>query len=86
MLYMSVTRDIIPLVLESTVSMAKTGTNSLRATLPQGIVSYLNVKPGDKLQWIMNDKNNDRIVFVLKKRGDLRKTLEDAFRFEHLSV
>jgi hypothetical protein len=34
------------MTLESTVGVAKAGTNSLRATLPQGIVSYLNLKPG----------------------------------------
>jgi antitoxin component of MazEF toxin-antitoxin module len=64
--------------------VAKAGTNSLRATLPQGIVSYLNLNPGDKLEWTMNDKN--RIVMVSKKRVDLTKSLDDAFRFEHLSA
>jgi antitoxin component of MazEF toxin-antitoxin module len=74
------------MALESTISVAKAGTNSLRATLPQGIVSYLNLKTGDKLEWIMNDKNNDRIVMISKKRADLTKSLDDAFRFEHLSA
>jgi hypothetical protein len=54
--------------LESTVSLAKAGTNSLRATLPQGIVSYLNLKAGDKLEWTMNDRNGERFVMVSKKR------------------
>ena len=74
------------MVLESTVGVAKAGTNSLRATLPQGIVSYLDLKPGDKLEWIMNDKNNDRVVLVSKKKEDLRKPLDDAFRIGHFSV
>lgn len=74
------------MALESTVNVAKAGTNSLRATLPQGIVSYLNLNPGDKLEWTMNDKNNDMIVMVSKKRVDLTKSLDDAFRFEHLSA
>ncbi|MGA6992021.1 MAG: AbrB/MazE/SpoVT family DNA-binding domain-containing protein [Nitrososphaeraceae archaeon] len=74
------------MALESTVNVAKAGTNSLIATLPQGIVSYLNLNPGDKLEWTMNDKNNDRIVMVSKKRVDLTKSLDDAYRFEHLSA
>ena len=74
------------MTLESTVSLAKAGTNSLRATLPQGIVSYLNLKAGDKLEWTMNDRNGERFVIVSKKRADLKKPLDDAFRFEHLSA
>ena len=74
------------MTLESTVSLAKAGTNSLRATLPQGIVSYLNLKAGDKLEWTMNDRNGERFVMVSKKRVDLTKPLDDAFRFEHLSA
>ena len=56
------------MTLESTVSLAKAGTNSLRATLPQGIVSYLYLKAGDKLEWTMNDRNGERFVMVSKKR------------------
>lgn len=74
------------MTLVSTVSVAKAGTNSLRATLPQGIVSYLSLEPGDRLEWVMNYKNNERIVIVSKKKLDLKKPLDEAFRFEHLSV
>lgn len=74
------------MTLESTVSMAKSGTKSLRATLPQGIVSYLNLRPGDKLEWKMNDKSNERIVVVSKKRMNPKRTLNNAFHFEHLSA
>jgi antitoxin component of MazEF toxin-antitoxin module len=77
---------ITNMTLESTVNVAKAGTNSLRATLPQGIVSFLNLKPGDKLEWVMDDKNNQRIVTVSKKKMDTRKSLNDAFQFEHLSA
>jgi antitoxin component of MazEF toxin-antitoxin module len=74
------------MTLESTVSIAKTGTNSLRATLPQGIVSFLNLKPGDKLEWTMNNENSQRIVIVSRKKVDTKKPLDDAFEFEHLSA
>jgi len=69
-----------------TVGVAKAGTNSLRATLPQGIASYLNLEPGDRLEWVMNYKNNERIVIVSKKKVDLKKPLDEAFQFEHLSA
>jgi antitoxin component of MazEF toxin-antitoxin module len=74
------------MTLVSTVGVAKAGTNSLRATLPQGIVSYLNLEPGDRLEWAMNYKNNERIVIVSKKKADLKKPLDEAFQFEHLSA
>jgi bifunctional DNA-binding transcriptional regulator/antitoxin component of YhaV-PrlF toxin-antitoxin module len=53
--------------LDSTVGIAKIGTKSLRATVPEGIVAYLGIQAGDKLDWTMeNDKNGERIVVVRK--------------------
>lgn len=53
--------------LDSTVGVAKIGTKSLRATVPEGIVAYLNIQAGDKLLWTMeNDKDGERIVLVRK--------------------
>jgi hypothetical protein len=55
--------------LESTVSLAKVGTKSLRATVPEGIVAFLGIKEGDKLQWKMDiQKNSERVVIVTKKK------------------
>lgn len=77
-------------MLETKVSIAKVGTKSLRLTVPQGIVSYLDSEVGDKLEWTMIDKNNERTVRVTKQNKknlkNLKKPLEDAFSFEHLSV
>lgn len=53
--------------LESTVGIAKVGTKSLRATVPEGIVAFLGIKEGDKLQWTMEIQNNARIAVVKKK-------------------
>ncbi len=72
--------------LKSTVSIAKVGTSSLRATIPQGIVSYLNIQAGDKLYWKMTDNPGNRVVMVFKKKGDRTKQLEKAFSFKHLSL
>ena len=72
--------------LKSTVSVAKIGTNSLRVTIPQGIVSYLNIEAGDKVHWKMIEKPGSRLVMVYKKKGDSIKQLENAFSFKHLSI
>ncbi len=55
--------------LDSTVGLARPETKSLRATIPEGIVAYLGIQAGDKLDWTMeNDKNGERIVVVRKSK------------------
>ena len=72
--------------LQSTVSIAKVGTNSLRATIPQGIVSYLDIQAGDKLKWKMIEKSGNRAVVVFKKDNSKHNKLDNAFSFSHLSI
>jgi len=56
--------------LKSTVGIAKTGTKSLRATIPEGIVAFLDLKAGNELEWKMEVSNTERAVKVKKiKRG-----------------
>ena len=52
--------------LKSTVGIAKTGTTSLRATVPEGIVAFLELKAGDKLEWKMEIVNGERVTVVSK--------------------
>jgi hypothetical protein len=52
--------------LKSTVGIAKTGTTSLRATVPEGIVAFLELKEGDKLEWKMEIVENKRVAIVKK--------------------
>jgi hypothetical protein len=52
--------------LKSTLGIAKTGTTSLRATVPEGIVAFLELKSGDKLDWKMEIQNGERVVVVKK--------------------
>lgn len=52
--------------LKSTAGIAKTGTKSLRATIPEGIVAFLDMKQGDVLEWKMDIENGERIVIVRK--------------------
>lgn len=44
------------------VGVAKKGTSSLRTTIPEGIVEYLKLEAGNKLQWNMEIKNGTRYV------------------------
>ncbi|MEM3510855.1 MAG: AbrB/MazE/SpoVT family DNA-binding domain-containing protein [Nitrososphaerales archaeon] len=53
--------------LKSKVGLAKTGTNSLRTTIPEGIVEYLNLKAGDILEWSMEIIGNSERVTLVKK-------------------
>jgi len=55
--------------LSSTVGIAKTGTMSLRATVPEGIVAFLQLEPGDKLEWRMDIMDGERVVLVRKKKS-----------------
>jgi bifunctional DNA-binding transcriptional regulator/antitoxin component of YhaV-PrlF toxin-antitoxin module len=53
--------------LESTVSIAKVGTKSLRTTVPEGIVAFLGIKEGDKLLWKMDVDGGIRMARVQRK-------------------
>lgn len=55
--------------LKSKVGVAKAGTNSLRTTIPEGIVEYLNLKPGDILEWSMEIIGNSTRATIVKKVG-----------------
>jgi hypothetical protein len=64
--------------LESTIGVAKTGTNSVRTTVPEGITEFLGVKAGDKLDWKMEVRDNDRVALVSKQHDlneESRKTV-----------
>jgi hypothetical protein len=52
--------------LKSTAGIAKTGTKSLRATIPEGIVAFLDMQQGDVLDWRMDIVNGERVVIIRK--------------------
>jgi len=54
--------------LKSTLGIAKTGTTSLRVTVPEGIVAFLNLKAGDKLEWKMEIMDGERATVVHKAK------------------
>jgi hypothetical protein len=60
--------------LESTVGVAKVGTNSVRTTVPEGITEFLEIKAGDKLDWKMEVHGSDRIAVVKKATSVAKST------------
>ena len=57
--------------LTSTASLARPGTKSLRATVPEGIVAFLNLEAGDKISWVMEIIDGERAVLVQKSSGEI---------------
>jgi hypothetical protein len=53
--------------LKSKVSIARPRSKSLRATIPEGIVAFLELIAGDKLEWKMEIIDNKRVVIVKKQ-------------------
>jgi bifunctional DNA-binding transcriptional regulator/antitoxin component of YhaV-PrlF toxin-antitoxin module len=52
--------------LKSKVSIARPGSTSLRATVPEGIAVFLGLNEGDTLEWRMETVGNERTVIVRK--------------------
>lgn len=58
---------MIIMSLESKVTVARPGSKSLRATVPEGIVAFLELSEGDTLRWKMRvGKKGWRYVVVGK--------------------
>jgi hypothetical protein len=63
--------------LQSTLGVARPGTKSLRATVPEGIVAFMEFNEGDQLDWRMEvDEKGERYLTVRK----LKSTEEEAVR------
>jgi len=67
--------------LTSKVGIAKTGTMSLRATVPEGIVAFLDLQPGDKLDWKMEIINDERVTVVKKAKSSKSEALRIAEKY-----
>jgi len=52
------------------VGIARTGTMSLRATVPEGIAVFLELEAGDKLEWVMEFMDGERVAVVRKRNTD----------------
>ena len=54
---------------ETTLTKATTASESLRTTVPSGIVIQFGLKEGDVLDWTITVKNGKLILEVIPKRG-----------------
>lgn len=72
---------MLKMSLTSTVGVARTGSTSLRATIPEGIVAFLDIKAGDQLEWRMEFVDNERIVIVKKVNISVTEALELAKKY-----
>ncbi|AFU58637.1 hypothetical protein Ngar_c17040 [Candidatus Nitrososphaera gargensis Ga9.2] len=53
---------------ETVIFQATKGSPSLRSTVPQDVVDFLQLQPGDVLEWLANIKDNKVTVIVRKKK------------------
>ncbi len=53
---------------KSSLTKASSKSESLRATVPKGIVSFLKLKIGETLEWEMEIKDGERVAMVRPKR------------------
>jgi antitoxin component of MazEF toxin-antitoxin module len=53
---------------KSKISIARPGSTSLRATIPEAIVQFLELKEGDALEWQMTDTQEGRTATVRKAK------------------
>jgi len=68
--------------LSSTVGVARPGSKSLRATIPEGIVAFLEIEDGDRLEWRMVISNEgERSVTVKKVKPINPEALEIAKKY-----
>jgi hypothetical protein len=58
--------------LKSKLTEVRPGSPSLRATVPEGIVAFLDLKESDKLEWKMDiiGIDNERVAIVKKLEGE----------------
>jgi bifunctional DNA-binding transcriptional regulator/antitoxin component of YhaV-PrlF toxin-antitoxin module len=67
--------------LYSTLSVARTGTTSLRATIPEGIVAFLGLKEGEKLDWKMEVAPDGERFVIVRKYADIEEARQIAKEF-----
>lgn len=54
--------------LKTKLTEARPGSKSLRATVPEGIVAFLDLVDTDKLEWKMEIINGERVAIVRRLR------------------
>ncbi len=54
------------MVLKTRIASAKAGTKSMKSTVPEGIVEFLQLEDKDELQWQMEVQKDERIAIDKK--------------------
>lgn len=68
--------------LQSTLGLARPGTRSLRATVPEGIVAFLALTEGDQLDWRMEvDEKGERYLTVRKLKSEEEEAIRIAEKY-----
>ena len=67
--------------LQTTIGIAKLGTKSLRVTVPEGVVAYLDLQPGDLLSWRMEIQDGQKIVIVRRGAAENHDTMKIASKY-----
>ena len=57
------------MVSESVAIQAKSGTRSVRTTVPEAICEFLGIQAGDNLEWVMEVTKNGKRVALMSKEG-----------------
>ena len=61
---------------KSKLSIARPNSASLRATVPEAIVQFLELKEGDTIEWAMTDTPDGRTATVRKARTEAKNPSE----------
>ena len=56
------------MTLKSKLTEARPGSPSLRATVPEGIVAFLELTESDRLEWKMEIIDGERVAIVRKQK------------------
>jgi len=67
--------------LQTTVGVARPESKSLRVTVPEGVVAYLDLRAGDKLEWKMEVAEGEKIVIVWKTGATDSEIIKIASRY-----
>jgi len=62
----------------TTLSLATSGKESLRTTVPMSILKHFKLEAGDKLDWDFEARNNDLIIVVRPIKGSSGHTSSSA--------
>jgi bifunctional DNA-binding transcriptional regulator/antitoxin component of YhaV-PrlF toxin-antitoxin module len=58
----------------TTLSVATSGKESLRTTVPMSILKHFKLEAGDKLDWDFEARNNELIIVVRPLKASNRKS------------